>query len=77
MLRKQARETPQGALTSGKNNTPWARPRQDASGEGREGTVIMTMMTMMTATTKLMRMRKMRKIKMTKKERRPISVKMR
>lgn len=77
MLRKQARETLQGALILGKSNIPWVRPRQDASGDGREETVIMMMMMMMTAMTKLMRMRKMMKIKMTKRERRLISVKMR
>lgn len=77
MLRKQAREMLQGALILGKSNIPWARRLQDASGEGREETVIMMMMTMMTAMTKPMRMRKMTKIRMTKKERRPISAKMR
>lgn len=77
MLRKQAKETVQGVLILGKSTIPWAHQLQDASGEGREETVILTMTTMMTVMTKLMRMMKMKKIKMTRKERRPISVKTR
>lgn len=77
MLRKQARETLQEALILEKSSIPWAHPLQDASGEGREETVIMMMMMMMTVRTKLMRMMKMKKIKMTKKGRRLIPAKMR
>lgn len=77
MLRKQAKETLQEALISEKSNIPWAPPLQDASGEGREETVIMMTMMMMTVMIKQTRMMKMKKIKMTKKEKRLIFVKMR